>query len=129
MYVKDSRTARWYWSLLLGSLRVTVYLALCMVFLLPAFQTRERTERRSRVLVLLDVSPSVTKVSDEIGTTPGTKLKSRLSTIIDFLTDEKVSLLKNLLDKNPVLVYRFGTRLDEEPQPFNRESTPWTAAD
>jgi hypothetical protein len=129
MYVKDSRTARWYWSSLLATLRIIVYFALCVVFLLPAFQTRERTERRSRVLILLDISPSVTKVSDEIGSAPGKKLKSRLSTIIDFLTDEKVALLKTLLDKNPLLVYRFGTRLDEEPQPFNRDSTPWTASD
>ncbi|MDB5312305.1 MAG: hypothetical protein JWO38_6507 [Gemmataceae bacterium] len=129
MYVKDSRTVRWYWAAPLAALRVTVYAVLCVVFLLPAYQTYERTEKRSRVAVLLDVSPSITKKSDEIGGTPGKKLKSRLATVIDFLTDEKVAFLKTLLDSNPVVVYRFGTRLDEEPQLFTKDDAPWAASE
>ena len=129
MYVKDSRSIRWYWAVLLAGLRTGVYALLCLVFLLPALQTYERVEKRSRVLVVLDVSPSITKVSDEINTAPGKKLKSRLATVIDFLTDEKVAFVKNLLDKNPVVVYRFGTRLDEEPQVFARDDPAWAAKD
>ncbi|MBX9623292.1 MAG: hypothetical protein K2X82_05720 [Gemmataceae bacterium] len=129
MYVKDSRTVRWYWASLLAGLRISVYAILCCVFLLPAYQTYERTEKRSRVVVLLDISPSVTKVSDEIGTAPGRTPKSRLSTVIDFLTDEKVAFLKNLLDKNPVAVYRFGTRLDEEPTLLVKDDPAWAAAE
>ena len=129
MYVKDSRTIRWYAAAFLALLRITVYAVLCGVFLLPALQTYERTEKRSRVVVLLDVSPSVTKVSDEIGSLPGKKLKSRLATVIDFLTDDKVAFLKNLLEKNPVVVYRFGTRLDEEPQALAQDDAAWAAAE
>ena len=129
MYVKDSRTLRWHWAAFLGFLRISVYAILCFVFLLPAFQTYERSEKRSRVIVVLDVSPSVTKVSDEIGSMPGKKLKTRLSTIIELLTDEKVALVKNLLEQNPVVAYRFGSRLDEEPQTFAKDDPAWGAAE
>jgi hypothetical protein len=127
MYVKDSRSVRWYWAAPLAGLRISVYAILCLVFLLPAVQTYERTEKRSKVLVLLDVSPSVTQTSDEIGSTPGKKMKSRLATVIELLTDDKVAFIKNLLDKNPVAVYRFGTRLDEESQVLNAGDAAWGA--
>ena len=58
---------------LLGSLRAAVYLILAGIFLLPAMQTWERSEKRSRVLVLLDTSPSVANTSDDLpedGTQP-----------------------------------------------------------
>lgn len=129
MYVKDSRTLRWHWCTFLALCRITVYAILAFVFLLPAFQTFERSEKRSRVIVVLDVSPSVTKISDEIGSLPGKKLKTRLATIIDLLTDEKVSFIKNLLAENPVVVYRFGSRLDEEPQVFNTGDAAWGASE
>src|SRR5947209_2805619 len=121
MYVKDSRSLRWHWAALLGFLRISVYAILCAVFLLPALQTYERTEKQSRVIVVLDVSPSITKRSDEIGSVPGKKLKSRLSTVIDLLTDDRVAFVKRLLEQNPVVVYRIGSRLDEEAHTFNRE--------
>ena len=129
MYVKDSRTVRWYGAAPLALLRIAVYAILCGVFLLPAYQTYERVEKRSRVAVVLDVSPSITRVSDEIGSAPGKKLKSRLATVIEFLTDEKVAFLKNLLDTNPVAVYRFGTRLDEDPHLFTRDDAQWAASE
>jgi hypothetical protein len=129
MYVKDSRTLRWYWAAFLGLCRITVYALLALVFLLPAFQLKERTEKRSRVIVVLDVSPSITKKSDEIGSAPGKKLKTRLATLIELLTDEKVALLKNLLTENPVVLYRFGSRLDEESHSFAPGDANWTAAE
>ena len=128
-YFKDSRGVKWYWATKLAILREVVYVVLCVVFLLPAVQTYERVEKRSRVVVLLDVSPSITKVSDEIGTVAGKKLKTRITTVIETLTDEKVALVKNLLEKNPVVVYRFGTRLDEEPQVFNKDDAAWAAGE
>jgi len=127
MYVKDSRTLKWPVAAFLALCRITVYAILAFVFLLPAFQTYERSEKRSRVIVILDVSPSITKKSDEIGSVPGKKLKTRLNTVIDLLTDEKVSLLKNLLAENPVVAYRFGSRLDEEPHAFATTDAPWGA--
>ena len=129
MYVKDSRSLKWPVAAFLALCRITVYALLAFVFLLPAFQTYERSEKRSRVIVVLDVSPSVTKKSDEIGSVPGKKLKTRLNTVIELLTDEKVAFLKNLLAENPVVTYRFGSRLDEEPHSFATTDTPWTAAE
>src|SRR6478752_6292682 len=65
MYVKDSRTVRWFWALPLALLRTTVYLILALMFLMPAKQGYERTEKRSRVVVVLDVSDSMAQISDQ----------------------------------------------------------------
>src|SRR6516225_10534193 len=73
-YKRDTRSIAWPWAVLLGALRVAVYLILAGIFLLPAMQTWERSEKRSRVLVLVDVSPSVANTIDDLpedGTAPG----------------------------------------------------------
>jgi hypothetical protein len=112
MYVKDSRTIRWYWAVPLALLRCSVYGLLAYMFLLPSKQTWEKSEKRWRVLAVLDVSDSM-HTSDDM---PGTaRPETRLRKVIDFLTDDNVAFLKKLLDKNPLYVYRLGTRLDDEP--------------
>src|SRR5205085_8124947 len=73
-YRRDCRSIAWPWAVLLGSLRVVVYLILPGFFLLPAMHTWERSEKRARVLVLLDTSPSVAQTSDDLpedGPRPG----------------------------------------------------------
>src|SRR5262245_17802646 len=115
MYVKDSRSVRWYWALPLAALRVSVYLLLALMFLMPARQGYERVEKRSRVVVVLDVSDSMAQISDDSAARGG-KPVTRLAKVIDFLSDERIGFLKALLDKNPVYVYRMGNRLDEESQ-------------
>jgi len=100
----------------LGTLRCAVYLLIGFIFLLPAKQLWEKSEKRSRVLVMVDVSPSITNISDDRtdDLAPGTKKTTRLERIINTLTDDKIALLKNLLAKNPVSIYRFGGRSDDE---------------
>jgi hypothetical protein len=115
MYVKDSRTVRWFWALPLAGLRICVYLLLALMFLMPARQGYERTEKHSRVVIVLDVSDSMAQVSDSASTGQA-KPPTRLARVMDYLSDDKVAFTKGLLDKNPVYVYRFGSRLDEEPQ-------------
>jgi hypothetical protein len=115
MYVKDSRTVRWFWALPLALLRISVYLLLALMFLMPAKQGYEKTEKRSRVIVLVDVSDSMAQISDQPAS-GNTKPPTRLAKVMDYLSDEKVGFMKALLDKNPVYVYRFGSRLDEESQ-------------
>ena len=85
-YRRDCRSIAWPWAVLLGGLRATVYLILAGIFLLPAMQTWERSEKHGRVLLLLDVSPSVAAVSDDMPEdgTP-TKLATRLDKVIAFL--------------------------------------------
>src|SRR5687768_1744971 len=129
MYVRDTKSIRWYVAAPLALLRIGVYLLLAAAFLLPARQTWEKVEKRSRVVMLIDVSPSVTQVTDEIKSAANPKPKTRLDKVLDFLTDEKVSFIQKLTEKNPVTVYRFGTRLDDESQPFLPDTPPWTADD
>jgi len=128
MYNKDRAGTRWYYAAALAAVRVSVYAVLCLVFLLPAFQTYERTEKRSRVLVVIDVSGSMHKDEDASGA-PGARPKSRVGQVIEFLTDSQADFLGKLLDKNPVFVYRFGTRADEDPQALNKGDAAWAAAD
>src|ERR671935_1610047 len=56
MYRRDSRSVGWPWATFLAFLRCCVYLILAAVFLLPAQQTWERTETRSKVVLVPDVS-------------------------------------------------------------------------
>jgi hypothetical protein len=128
-YLRDSRSIRWYWASFLALLRIAVYAILLTVFLLPAQQTWERTEKRSRVVVLLDVSPSVTQVSDDISSGGPRPPRTRIEHLIEFLTDEQVQFVHRLLQNNPVVVYAFGTRLDDSPQVMERGSTPWSQAE
>ncbi len=128
MYIKDSKSIRWFWAVKLAILRITVYAILCFVFLLPAVQTKERTEKRSRVVVVLDISPSMTRVSDEIDSR-GRKAKTRMDVLIDFLTDDNVKLIAKILERNPVVVYPFGSRLDETAQVINRDEKPWNKSE
>ncbi|MGL6095144.1 MAG: hypothetical protein ACRC7O_04990, partial [Fimbriiglobus sp.] len=128
-YVRDCRTIRWYFAVPLGLCRAVVYVLLAGAFLLPAIQTWEKAEKRSRVIVVLDVSPSVTEVSDEVRRWAGPKPPTRIQKVLDFLTDEKVGFLAKLLDKNPVHVYRFGTRLDDDAHTFAAGQPLWSKAE
>lgn len=127
MCARDTRSVRWYWALPLALLRITVYAILCVVFLLPARQTWERTTKESRVLVLIDISPSMTRVSDDIAT--AAQRKTRMEYLIEFLTDRDINFIGGLVRNNPVYVYPFGTRPDESPREIPRDpgaaAPPW----
>jgi hypothetical protein len=127
MYVRDARSVSWYWAASLAVVRIAVYALLCFVFLLPARQTWERTEKRSRVVVLIDVSPSM-KVSDDVAR-KGVKQKTRMETLIELLSDKDVDLIRGILKTNPVAVYPFGTRLDESPRMVAQDAAPWGPAE
>lgn len=129
MYLKDTKTVHWYFAIPLALLRITVYAILCFVFLLPAEQTWEDTNKQSRVVILIDISPSVTQKTDEIGSGPGRKPKNRIDLIIEFLTDSRISFMKNLLEKNPVAIYAFGTRLDESPTVIGQNDPAWAKSE
>ena len=125
-YARDSQRCRWYWAVPLALLRMSVYTLLAGAFMLPAIQTWEENEKNSRVVILFDISPSVTDVSDETSTPGSIQPKTRIDQVLDVITDEEVGFLKSIVAENPVFVYRFGTQLDEEPSSFPKESTPWT---
>jgi hypothetical protein len=129
MYARDSRSVRWYFAAPLALLRATVYLLLAVVFLLPAMQYWETTEKRSRVLMLIDVSPSVGTVSDDLPdpAAPSAKLVTRLDKLTKYLADTRAGLVKRLAEKNPVTVFRFGDGLDPEPFTFTAETPAWSA--
>ncbi len=100
----------------LALLRCLTLAVLAFCFLLPAMQPWETTEKRSKVIILLDVSPSMTRWSDEISRDPNAKLKTRSDKVLDFLTSDDGKFVADLLAKNPVTVYRFGANLDAEPE-------------
>ncbi|MCU0705074.1 MAG: VWA domain-containing protein [Fimbriiglobus sp.] len=101
-------------------LRCLALAVLAFCFLLPALQPWETTEKRSKVVMVLDISPSMAKWSDEISRDPNAKLKTRLDKVLDFLTSADGEFVAKLLDKNPVTVYRLGANLDPEPEMIRR---------
>jgi len=127
LYARDARTAGWI-SLPLAVLRASVFALLAFAFLLPAREYWEVTEKRSRVVVVLDVSPSMTLTTDEqvSGGKPG---PTRFAKLIETILDPDVKLLDELLTKNPVFLYRFAGRLDDEPQAIDRGAPAWTPAE
>jgi hypothetical protein len=127
MYVRDGRSVGWGWASLLGALRITVYIILALVFLLPAEQTWDRTETRSKVILLLDVSGSMASKDDlPSEAVPVEKLLSRQDKVIQFLTSDQIKFIKRLQEKNPVTLYRFGPQIDEKFHVLGPEQ-PWTA--
>ncbi|MGL4422007.1 MAG: hypothetical protein ACRCZF_15170, partial [Gemmataceae bacterium] len=129
MYVRDCRTIRWFVAAPLAFLRMLVYVLLAVAFLLPAQQTWEKVEKRSKVLVLLDVSPSVTQVTDDVASAGGPKAKTRLQKILDTFADTKLNLFGKIIEKNPITVYRFGSRLDENGLVLDGTTPPWSPAE
>ncbi|HEY7422968.1 MAG TPA: VWA domain-containing protein [Gemmataceae bacterium] len=126
MYVKDSRGVGPWWATFLGMLRTAVYLLLAGVFLLPAKQSWEETRVMGKALVLLDTSPSMTKVLDDVPTgKPGEKLRTRQDKVLAFLTDDKAKFFARLEEKNPLTVFRFASRLDENFLLF-KDGRNWT---
>jgi hypothetical protein len=126
MYVKDSRGVGPWWAIFLGLLRASVYALLAVVFLLPAEQTWEETRVMGKVLVLLDTSSSLTKVMDDIPTGKGgEKLRTRQDKVLDLLTHDNNKFLTDLEAKNPVSVFRFASRLDENYLLF-KDGRNWT---
>src|SRR5437868_4980861 len=84
MYRRDTASISRTWATFLGLCRSTVYLLLAGVFLLPAMQAWEITRKHSRVVLLLDVSPSISEVSDDLPPEDGksVKLPTRLDKLI-----------------------------------------------
>ncbi len=126
MYVKDSRGVGPWWAIFLGTLRTCVYVILAGVFLLPAKQTWEETRVLGKVLVLVDTSASMTKVIDDI---PGNKsdkeIPTRQDKVYAFLSKDGNKFIADLEAKNPVSLFRFASRLDENYLLF-KDGRNWT---
>src|SRR5262249_7066622 len=88
-------------------------------------------EKHSRVLVILDVSPSIARTTDRLPdeTTPTDKLPTRLDDLVRTLSDEQLAFLQKLLERNPVVLYRFGSRLDEDSATIPAGGAAWQKAD
>ncbi len=115
MYVKDSRGVGLWWATFLGLLRSAVYVILALVFLLPAWQEVETSTNKSKVLILFDPTASMTDTRDDLPE-PGKKfeeLLTRQEKVLAFLKQKEFGFIKELVEKNPVTAYRFGSRIDE----------------
>jgi hypothetical protein len=123
MYVRDSRSIGAPWSIFLGLQRGMVYVLLAVVFLMPAIQTWDESKSQAKVVVLFDVSGSMTSRDDPPPAEdfPLDQLPTRQDKVIQFITrtwndaktGESTSFFPELMKKNPVYCYRFGRTLDE----------------
>ncbi len=128
MYVRDGRAVGPAWAAFLALVRCTVYGVIAFAFLMPATQMWDVNRSQSKVLVVLDVSPSMVHLRDDVPTdsVPFDKMPTRQDKVLQFLGDGRIQFLGRLQAKNPVTAYRFGRLLDENYQVFDRtEETGW----
>jgi hypothetical protein len=137
MYVQDARSIHPGWAAFLGALRCTVYAILAVVFLLPGCQNYEAREYHSKVLMLFDVSGSMSTIDDlpEIGQDPA-KLPTRQAKVVALLASDvgrnqqaQTPLLDRMLTKTPLTLYRFGSLLDESFVVSVSERGGWNPAE
>jgi hypothetical protein len=125
MYVRDSRSVGWAWATFLGVLRCSVYLILAGIFFQPALQTWEKSETFTKVLILFDISGSMGQ-SDHPPTDAVPNPVTRLDQVRDLMASQGGSFIQKILAKNPITLYQFGARLDEEFSELKRDAKPWT---
>lgn len=123
MYIRDARSIHPLWAVFLGLMRCMVYSILAVVFLLPGCQTFEQSVNYPKVMVLFDVSDSLTQVKDDTpsaGQDPKSLL-TRQGKVIDFLTrtvdakkQPQTAFLDRVLQNTDVVMYRFGKLVDEK---------------
>ena len=83
-----------------------VYIVLALVFLLPARQTWEDIRDQSKVLILFDVSTSLTDVRDDLPEEgrPYASLPTRQDKVLSLLENKQLAFLNGLAAKNPLTV-------------------------
>ena len=121
MYIKDSKGVGPIWATLLGALRLSVYAILAVVFLLPARQRSTTTSTEGRVVVVWDVSDSLQTSDQQPTGAPNEKLETRMERVIAMATTKDGAFIGDLLKKNPVSMYRLGSRLDSSRLLLNGE--------
>ncbi|MCI0457401.1 MAG: hypothetical protein L0Z62_10570 [Gemmataceae bacterium] len=133
-YERDAHSINAWWASFLGILRCAVYATLAFVFLLPGCQKYDRSETPSRILVMVDVSGSMTARDDE--PRPGEPIKNLLTRqdkVINKLlaayplakNGQARSFVEHVLEKSPVVFYRFGGVADQKPQFFTAAGDVW----
>jgi hypothetical protein len=134
MYIREARTLGPWWAILLGLLRASVYALIGFVFLLPAKQTWNESRQRSKVVLVFDVSGSVTVSRDDVPP-PGKSLldvDTRQDQVLKFLHNEDrfkgFDFIKRLEEKNPITAYRFSKFADPDFRHLN-DGRFWPSAE
>jgi hypothetical protein len=140
MYFRDAQTINPVLAAMLGLMRLTVYVILALVFLLPGFQNYNTFETQSRILVIFDVSDSMNHQDDlPLPGQVAQKRPTRQDKVLKIFTEpyadgrggDELNLIERLQAKSNVVVYRFGGEPDPEGEFFDshRKWTPleWRA--
>jgi len=133
-YRRESRTIGRSWAAFLGTLRTLTYVALFLIWLLPAMRRVTMSEQQSKVALLFDVSASLTEVSDFPATDlPGELRLTRQEELLELLKQAEPitpggptppDFLTRLLEKNPLVCYRFGEVIDPQNWQVVKEAPP-----
>ncbi|MFO0945744.1 MAG: vWA domain-containing protein [Planctomycetota bacterium] len=108
-YRKDTRGKPTWLRVVLTGLRLSVYAILFWIYLDPRLRTETVVKRSSRVLVLADVSHSMSLADEK--EIQADKNESRSSRVARAM--EKSRLAESLREKNDVAVYTFGRSLEK----------------
>jgi hypothetical protein len=123
MYQRDAHSIHYLLAAFLGMVRAAVYCLLAFCFLLPGCQEFDTTVTASKVLLMIDVSGSMSAVD---GHESGAGI-TRLEKMVRFLAAKQAgtgkTFIEQLTESSPVTCYRFGTTVDDEPVNFDAKAT------
>lgn len=112
MYRQDSQSVHPLWATFLGLLRCGVYAILAFCFLMPGCQSYDTRITDSKVLVLIDVSGSMSRIDHlpKADQDPD-KLPKRIDDVVNEIVSSDV--LTGITKVSPVTLCVFGARLDD----------------
>lgn len=120
LYRKDTQSLNWIWKVWLLTLRLSVLVALGLIWLDPQERTETIEDRPSRVAILVDTSlsmgfPEATPKGNS-APTPG---KSRTDAVADLLTKSNIPETETLLDRlrstHQIEFHTFDSKLKQVP--------------
>jgi hypothetical protein len=121
IYRKDTQSLSWFWKFWLLALRLSVLVALGLIWLDPQERTETIESRPSRVAILVDTSlsmgfPEVTPKGGGAETAAG---KTRADAIVELLTKSKIPQTDMLLDRlratHQVELHTFDSKMKQVP--------------
>ncbi|MDB5390512.1 MAG: hypothetical protein JWM11_6158 [Planctomycetaceae bacterium] len=120
LYRKDTQSLNWYWKAWLLTLRLSVLIALGLIWLDPQERSETIEDRPSRVAFLIDTSLSMgfpeTTPKGSAGATMG---RSRSDAVVELLTKSQIPQTEMLLDRlratHQVELHTFDSKLKQVP--------------
>lgn len=114
VYIRDTSSLHWFWKIGLTALRLAVVAGLVVILLNPHERTRTDAVNPSRVILLVDISSSMSfderEPPGDASSTSARGGRSRTEAVINMLSN--TPLIDELRKTHEVALYKFGSNLE-----------------